>query len=142
MKLLKLFIFCLVLTANGTKGSTTIDNITLDSQSKNNFEGLTHPQYVSSGYSHTCVIDDEGVKCWGNNRSGQTEVPKGIKNPKAVSAGLFHTCAIDDDGVKCWGNNSSGQTEVPKGIKNPKAVSAGLFHTCAIDDDVVKCWGR
>ena len=67
---------------------------------------------VSAGFLHTCAVDDTGLKCWGLNDEGQTDVPKLI-NPTMVSAGVKHTCAIDDTGVKCWGQNESGQIDVP-----------------------------
>lgn len=95
---------------------------------------------ISSGYSHSCAIDDDGLKCWGDNIFGQTNVPQ-LKNPKLISAGNFHTCALDDNGVKCWGYQAHGATYVPQ-LKNPKLVSSGDNHTCALDDDGVKCWGQ
>ena len=73
-----------------------------------------------AGNYHTCVILDDGsVKCWGSNRSGQTQggTPLGTKpdgsayTATAIVAGEHHTCAIlDEDGdttnggpVRCWG---------------------------------------
>jgi hypothetical protein len=95
---------------------------------------------MSAGWTHTCAIDHEGLKCWGLNNFGQTMVPP-LKNPRLVSAGGEHSCALDDEGVKCWGRNVEGQTKVPS-LKNPRLVSAGNWHTCALDDEGVKCWGR
>jgi len=81
---------------------------------------------VAVNYSHSCaILDDNSVKCWGQNASGQlgygdsirrgtpgaTAIDLGI-NRTAVSlaAGFSHTCAILDNGsVKCWGANSGGQ---------------------------------
>jgi hypothetical protein len=94
---------------------------------------------IATGYGHTCVIDTEGVKCWGKNNFGQITVPS-LRNPKLVSAGFYHTCSLDEDGVKCWGSNAAGQANVPT-LRNPKLVSAGTYHTCALDDNGVKCWG-
>jgi alpha-tubulin suppressor-like RCC1 family protein len=87
---------------------------------------------ISAGEAHTCVIlDNNSVKCWGANSSGQlgqgrfdnrgdgsgemgsdlaaVDLGSG-RTAKAISAGYFHTCAIlDDDTVKCWGHNGLGQ---------------------------------
>lgn len=94
---------------------------------------------ISAGLAHTCVLDDTGVKCWGNNVEGQIQVPK-LNNPKIISSGGYHTCALDNTELKCWGDNSRGQIKIPM-LKNPRFVSAGNYHTCALDDNGVKCWG-
>lgn len=96
---------------------------------------------LSAGYAHTCAIDFEGVKCWGNNEHGKINVPP-LKNPVSITAGYEHTCAIDDDGMKCWGNNENDLTNIPS-LKDPTSVSAGeAGYTCAIDDERVRCWGN
>ncbi len=91
---------------------------------------------LSAGGSHTCAVTDAGgVKCWGNNGSGQlghapapvyddtgtlvsgveqSAVPVAVSGLEsgvvALSAGGSHTCALTDAGaVKCWGWNSLGQ---------------------------------
>ncbi|RYZ50395.1 MAG: hypothetical protein EOP07_23040, partial [Proteobacteria bacterium] len=81
---------------------------------------------VAVNYSHSCaILNDDSIKCWGQNASGQlgygdtirrgtpaaTSINLGL-NRKAVSisAGFAHTCAVlDDSTVKCWGANSAGQ---------------------------------
>ncbi|MCX6127027.1 MAG: hypothetical protein NTV34_20065 [Proteobacteria bacterium] len=38
-------------------------------------EEIRHIKQISVGFQHACVLDHEGVKCWGSNYYGQTEVP-------------------------------------------------------------------
>ncbi|CAN0365159.1 unnamed protein product, partial [Ectocarpus fasciculatus] len=87
---------------------------------------------VALGSRHTCaVVDDGGVKCWGNNDGGQLgyedTAARGTgtgemgdflpvvdlgRDQKAVSvaAGFFHTCALLYTGeIKCWGEFPMGQ---------------------------------
>jgi alpha-tubulin suppressor-like RCC1 family protein len=87
---------------------------------------------IAAGSQHTCaILDNESVKCWGSNASGQlglghtnnrgdasgqmgdnlTAVDLGTgRTAKAISTGDSHTCAIlDNESVKCWGLNDEGQ---------------------------------
>ena len=41
-------------------------------------DGLQDYQMTASG-GHTCVIDDNGVHCWGRNDYGQTDVQAQIE---------------------------------------------------------------
>ncbi len=108
--------------------------------------GLSYPESpgatlaLSSGGGHSCAVDLKGVKCWGDNRFGQSTAPL-VKNPVQLSLGENHSCALGSDGVICWGDNRYGQTKVPRLVK-PTEISSGTHHTCAIDQERVKCWGR
>ena len=128
-------------------------------------------KFLSAGENYTCaILDDDSLKCWGNNKKGQLGLgnkkeqlsPTAIDlgkghTAKAIATGSEHACAIlDDDSLKCWGRNSHGQLGL--GHENPqtspatvdlgnnhtaKAITGGYRHTCAIlDDDSLKCWGR
>ncbi len=89
---------------------------------------------IAAGGGHTCaLLDDETVRCWGNNGSGQlgngTDFPSQQANPVQVlasgtagsnpvvlggvtqiAAGSAHSCALlEDRTVRCWGRNLNGQ---------------------------------
>jgi alpha-tubulin suppressor-like RCC1 family protein len=112
------------------------------------------------------IANDDRVRCWGANASGQlgngtttdssspvdvSGLPSGIN---AVTVGGSHTCALASSGkVACWGANYIGQlgdrtttdravaVDVPD-VSSVTAIAAGAQHTCAlIVDGGVKCWG-
>lgn len=78
---------------------------------------------IECGKAHCCVLaDDETVRCWGNNVSGQTGAGLGqgggssildLGNGRTatdVTTGYWHSCALlDDASIKCWGQNDSDQ---------------------------------
>ena len=141
---------------------------------------------LAIGMVHACaVLDDQTVKCWGENMVGQLgqgtyTLPIGIspnevanlppvnlgsgRTAKAVAVGDYHSCVIlDNDTVKCWGENRSGQlglgdqrirgsrpNEMGDNLmpvdlgpgRTAKRITATMDSTCVItDDDNVKCWG-
>ncbi|MCA9573225.1 MAG: hypothetical protein KC656_35560, partial [Myxococcales bacterium] len=109
-----------------------------------------------------------GVKCWGNNASGElgdgsmtgSPVPVGVAGLSSdvlmISAGDHHACAVTTSGaLLCWGANDFGQlgdgttTNSPVPVEvvglssGVTSVSAGAEHTCAITSGgVVQCWGN
>lgn len=87
---------------------------------------------LTAGGWHTCArLDDDSVKCWGDNGTGQLglgdietrgnqpgemgdllpTVDLGTgRTAYELSASLFHTCArLDNGSVKCWGVGGFGQ---------------------------------
>jgi alpha-tubulin suppressor-like RCC1 family protein len=79
---------------------------------------------IRAGIAHACaILDDNSLKCWGENDNGQLGngtiidsstpllVNLGLgRTAKYVGVGQMHSCAIlDDNSLKCWGFNNGGQ---------------------------------
>ncbi len=132
--------------------------------------GRTAKAVQTSGGGTCAILDDDTLKCWGQNGYGQhgfgdgvdTNAPGPIANfgpgrtVKMVAMGGYDTCAIlDDASLRCWGNNGLGQCGVGNTAYVPaptvvnlgagrtaKSISMNGFVACAIlDDDTMKCWG-
>ncbi|MFN8489803.1 MAG: hypothetical protein U0350_19615 [Caldilineaceae bacterium] len=117
---------------------------------------------LATGWGHTCaLLASGGVKCWGDNFSGQlgdgttTNRPTPVdvaglgRGVSALAAGAYYTCALMAapsglGGIKCWGYNSSGQlgdgttsnhltpVDVVGLGSGVSALAVGAFHTCAL----------
>lgn len=139
----------------------------VDVQTLGEHSGVTD---VATSSSHTCVVVNGGVKCFGANYQGElgnatkehAAVPVDVKGlgPKSdvtmVAAGGGHTCAvIKDTSIKCWGFNMRGQlgngnlnaslTPVDVvGLKGKKVLSiaTGRAFSCAATDAGIFCWGN
>jgi alpha-tubulin suppressor-like RCC1 family protein len=126
---------------------------------------------VAAGGDHTCAVMDTvrggGLKCWGNNGSGQlgngttdkhttpVDVSGLASGVNVIAAGGFYICAVTNGGgLKCWGINIAGQLgdgttaghaipmDVSGLVSGVSAVAAGDSHTCAVTaGGAVKCWG-
>ena len=103
---------------------------------------------VAAGGEYTVSLESDGsVVAWGDNGSGQCNVPPlpaGLSYVE-VDAGYWHTVARRSDGsVDAWGNNSSFQCNVPPlpaGLSYAE-VAAGFSHTVArLSDGSVDAWG-
>ena len=90
---------------------------------------------VVAGALHSCAAVNGGVKCWGNNNSGQignnqvvvsyvpvVAIPSG-GNATDIAAGAAHTCTVINGGLECWGDNSRGQ------LADPVTVPGRYVHT-------------
>ena len=102
---------------------------------------------ISTGAMHACAImDDNSVRCWGENEYGQTSVPSDLGGVRSVGAGRFQTCAITmSKDLRCWGKDNSSATfaDAPK-LQNVARIFIGNLglNICAKTlDDKVFCWG-
>jgi hypothetical protein len=98
---------------------------------------------LALGKAHGCSLDAaiSGVLCWGDDRSGQTDVPA-LSAPSFIAAGGDTSCAIDGGRVRCWGDDAHGQLRVPRELRAPLQLAVGEGHVCALSEgDAVSCWG-
>jgi alpha-tubulin suppressor-like RCC1 family protein len=123
---------CAVTTAGGLKcwGSDGSGQLGDDATSTNrptpvDVFGLTSGvASVVAGGNDTCAVTAVGgLKCWGQDNTGQLGNDAAFTNQPtpvdvlglssgvvSVSAGGLHTCAVTTEGgVKCWGRDSEGQ---------------------------------
>jgi alpha-tubulin suppressor-like RCC1 family protein len=83
------------------------------------------------------------VVVWGDNSSGQLDVPLNQTNVVAISAGYGFNLALNGDGtVVAWGDNSCGTTNVPSDLTDVMEIAAGAWHDVALRrDGLVFNWG-
>src|SRR5262245_57546353 len=87
------------------------------------------------------IASAQTVIAWGNNSSGQTNVPAAATNVIAVAGGQSHSMALRRDGsVIFWG--APLITNGPPAATNVIAIGAGAAHSVALRaDGVVLAWG-
>lgn len=158
---------CVGGNAYGQLGDGTITDSTTPVTVIHGLSG-TITTLVAGGYT-TCASDGVGVKCWGNNSSGQlgTGDTNNSSNPVAtnhgltgdvtkISVGLDHICVATNTKVSCIGDNSKGQlgdgtgsgssmsgvTIIDSSFSNSITdIASGYYHTCVTDGVGLKCWG-
>jgi len=134
-------------------------------------EKATTAVSIGSGDDYSCAqMENNTVKCWGQNQDGQlgngsnvdSSLPVRVigldsENPAtSLGIGASHACAIVDEGsyaTVCWGKNDHGQLgdggtssqstplEVLEGAGYFDSLGAGTSASCATEFGYVKCWG-
>jgi len=81
---------------------------------------------------------------WGDNTTGQTNVPDGLRDVVAAAGGDFHSVALRTNGkLVVWGDNSDGQTHPPAHLPPIVCIAAGASHNLAIGaDGSMFAWGN
>lgn len=127
--------------------------------------GLSGAIQIGSGGDHTCaVLNDNTVRCWGQNGLGQlgtgsssapTPAPTkvvGVSGATSVATSTTHSCAVVSGGkVTCWGDANklgngyslsqpSSAVTLP-GLSGVGSISVGDASSCAATSLGVWCWG-
>lgn len=120
----------------GSGNNNTISKHPKDADVVNFGTGLYATQFALGGFHGCALLNDNTVKCWGRNNTGQLGLGIGtgsiigdnpselgdnlqainlgsISFPTQVYAGLYRSCAKFNNGrIKCWGHNSDGQAGI------------------------------
>ena len=86
---------------------------------------------VAVGEYHSCALNTAGhIKCWGSNRSGETDAPEGVYTAIAAA---FDSCALRADGtVTCWGRGEQRESK-------PVPVNTRQLHFAIGGRERVRC---
>ena len=113
---------------NGDIAEIQLYNRALNSSEIMSDNEMLAATYGIGGVAGTLVV-------WGNNASGQTNVPASLTNVSAVASGsAFNLALLSAGPVTGWGNNSQGQLNPPAGLTNVAAIAGGTNFALAIGD--------
>ena len=118
-------------------------------------------KFIALGFDITCaILNDNSVKCWGRNDSGEVgvgdkrerELPTVVdlgkgQGAKFISATNEQACAIlEDASVKCWGSTAGlapSDKVIDLGGGTVKSIGLGYPYNCALlENGRVRCWQR
>ena len=119
---------------------------------------------VSVGGNFMCALYSDGsVQCFGNDASGQTDVPSSLTSSGVASSGIYvtkiavggsepdngdasdggeHVCALlSNESITCWGDDYYGEGVAPT-FTDAIDVSSGGASSCGLEaTGQVTCWG-
>ena len=94
---------------------------------------------VSTSGGVNCVLDDEGVICWGREWYSDHRLSS-FSNPYDVSVGGNGlVCVLDDTGATCFDNSANPVSLPAPSLSMASEIGAG-YVSCALDIDGVQCW--
>jgi alpha-tubulin suppressor-like RCC1 family protein len=84
------------------------------------------------------------VFAWGNNLSGQTNVPSDLDDVVMLAGGSSHTLALRGDGtVVAWGSGGFTESTIRSWVTNVASIAAGnQFSVVLFRDGTAKAWGN
>jgi len=102
------------------------------------------PHRLAVGPTHFCLLSEigknadewgkTGVRCWGTNGLGETNVPADLDFPNVLAAGKNYSCAIEHGRkVRCWGDKGAERTAFFADMSSPISIQAGYLDLCVVD---------
>ena len=115
----------------------SLQNVTVPPLLKCRLNNLTNVVAIAASHYHCLALQANGnMVGWGENLSGQNDVPNDLTNVVAIAAGGYHSLALQVDGtVVGWGEPIYGQITMPAGLKNVVAIAAGFENSLALETD-------
>ena len=107
-------------------------------------DGLAGVRSICANSKHAmAVLKSGGLRAWGFNDFGQTNVPTNLPAVASADCGRQHSIALLGNGeVRTWGDNASGACTVPSGLTAVRQVAAGNACSAVVrDDGTVTAWG-
>jgi len=85
----------------------------------------------------------EPIVAWGENSSGECDVPAPNEDFVEVAGGVAHSLALKSNGtIAAWGWNAHGQCDVPAPNADFTAVAGGSWHSLGVkSDSTIVAWG-
>jgi hypothetical protein len=92
---------------------------------------------IDAGLNHSLALTTNGIVfAWGDNTSGQTNIPPDLADVTAISAGATHNLALKSDRtVVGWGENLRHQLDFPMESTNIVAIAAGWSQSTLLRAD-------
>lgn len=93
---------------------------------------------------HICALDEiQGLKCWGNDDDGQTNLSG--KTYRDFAVGTSHSCGLENSQIHCRGAQTSQMLDPPelKANEQVQSFSLGSTHGCImLMNGSIRCWGN
>jgi alpha-tubulin suppressor-like RCC1 family protein len=99
---------------------------------------------VATGAYHACALRPNATAvCWGNDDSGQIELPAGAQFAQ-LCCGHQWTCGLDRDtgAPRCWGSQTYPVVVNAPSSASFDSLTCGWLHACGrMANGTVRCWG-
>lgn len=90
-----------------------------------------NPTKLSVGDNNACVVDEENLTCWGDERY----LPRRTNGVKDVSLRDYWGCAIYQTGAECWGTfEAANMNAVLVTAADPIAIGVGTRTACVVEE--------
>lgn len=95
---------------------------------------------IAAGNRFTCAILEDGVRCWGNDANGQTQIPETTERPHQIEANKDTVCALDGQQLICWGDTRHLSIDGPQTLNAPSKIAMNSVAVCVLAANGVQCW--
>jgi hypothetical protein len=104
---------------------------------------MTDATSISAGYYHSLALKSGRAWAWGNNGSGQTNVPVAAQSgvSQIAGGGTFSLALKTNGEVVAWGSAFIATNVPPAALSGVTQIAAGESHALALKNNGVIAWG-